>query len=196
VGMSDGIYSINPQTANGPRVDWVMKPDLIAPGTSLTAPSLSLSGSTTCTGTSCSAPLVSGGIAVILSALRQKNISYTPGTIKAALIEKAIPLTDVSKGNEHYPWWQQGAGLVNFADALDYILSNPKTSDNIPNFVVPYPKSLPFHPISTLFQGQTLGFNLTLISSPNYLAQITVENDNLHILLLESSMARSLYSRN
>ncbi|MFW9928561.1 MAG: S8 family serine peptidase, partial [Candidatus Thorarchaeota archaeon] len=104
VGMSDGISAMNLESSNGPRPDWSMKPDLVAPGTDLQGPSFSGAGYTSCTGTSCSAPVITGASALLMSALKILHINYTPGTIKAALMSTASPIIQNTINRDSYPW--------------------------------------------------------------------------------------------
>ena len=177
VGMSSGTTAIDTRTSYGPRFDWVMKPDLVAPGDNLYAPSYTgPNGYTFCIGTSCATPVVAGSIADILSALKAYNLTYTPGTIKAALLATAAPIVQDSSTGASYPWWMEGAGLINASKALQYILSSSRTNGTLPDLLTAYPSHLPFTPINTLFQGQQLGFNVTLVSSGSSSIVVSLEN--------------------
>ena len=177
VGMSSGTTAIDTRTSYGPRFDWVMKPDLVAPGDNLYAPSYTgPNGYTFCIGTSCATPVVAGSIADILSALKAYNLTYTPGTIKAALLATAAPIVQDSSTGASYPWWMEGAGLINASKALQYILSSSRTNGTLPELLTAYPSHLPFTTINTLFQGQQLGFNVTLVSSGTINSKILLKN--------------------
>jgi hypothetical protein len=181
VGASSGVDSMADFSANGPRVDWVMKPDLVAPGVNLIGPSHINSNNSFCSGTSCSTPVVSGAIAVLLSALQKNNIKYTVGTIKGALIATSNPIENKQAG-EPYPWWQQGSGLIDVEKAYDYISNSLDPIIRESEFVVPYPENLPFKPLNKLFQGQSIGFNLSIIASRQYSGEISVHNDNFNFI--------------
>ncbi|HKZ39601.1 MAG TPA: hypothetical protein VJ044_01490, partial [Candidatus Hodarchaeales archaeon] len=85
------------------------------------------------------------------------------GTIKAALMATARPIFQ-APGNP-YPWRSQGAGAVNASAALEYILNASRKDGALPDLLLPVPSDLPFSPLVTLFQGQHIGFNLSLVSS-------------------------------
>jgi hypothetical protein len=181
VGASNRVESVADFSANGPRVDWAMKPDVIAPGVGLIGPSHINHKNSSCTGTSCSTPVVSGAIALLLSALQKNNIKYTVGTIKGALIATSNPIEN-KQASEPYPWWQQGAGLIDVEKAYNYILNSLDSTIRQSNFIVPYPESLPFKPLEILFQGQSIGFNLSLISSRQFNGEVSVINDDLNFI--------------
>ncbi len=152
VAASNGRYNMASFSSSGIRSDYTMKPDVSAPGVGVNT-ILGLES-----GTSESAPIVAGGIAVLIQALAKNGRSYTVGAIKAALIKTADPIPN-------YPIWYQGAGMVNFTAAFNLLMSEPKSSNNVPIIATAFPTQLPVIPLNNLFIDQTVPFNLTVISS-------------------------------
>lgn len=167
-----GATRMNSLSSSGPRPDYLFKPDVVAPGTSLTCRQRTGELSTSCTGTSFSAPVTAGGVALLVNALQEAGVGYTPGTLKAALMATTTLITDNS--NTDYPPWFQGTGLVNFTAAYELLMNSP-TTDNIPQLSASNPKGLPVSPLDQMFQGQTLDLNLTVVTSGEMLGEITVE---------------------
>lgn len=152
VAASNGQYNMASFSSSGIRSDYTMKPDVSAPGIGIAT----ITGSWD--GTSESAPIVAGGIAVLIQALAKNGRSYTVGAIKAALIKTANPIPN-------YPIWYQGAGMVNFTAAFNLLMSEKKSSNNVPIIATAFPTKLPVIPLNTLFVNQSVPFNLTVISS-------------------------------
>lgn len=152
VAASNGQYNMAGFSSSGIRSDYTMKPDVSAPGVN----TATILGSES--GTSESAPIVAGGIAVLIQALAKNGRSYTVGAIKAALIKTANPIPN-------YPNWYQGAGMVNFTAAFNLLMSEKKSPNNVPIIATAFPTKLPVIPLNTLFINQTVPFNLTVITS-------------------------------
>ncbi|OLS25986.1 MAG: Pyrolysin precursor [Candidatus Heimdallarchaeota archaeon LC_3] len=144
-------------SSNGPRYDNALKPDVVAPGVGVSRLRADTGTLTSSSGTSFSAPLVAGSVASLISALKNNNISYTPGTIKSAFLSTAQPLN-----NDQF---RQGAGLINAFAAYNLILSTTKTNSTLPDLITPFPNKLPYVPLTTHFLGQRMTYNVTLISS-------------------------------
>jgi minor extracellular serine protease Vpr len=100
-------------SSRGPNDDWVIKPDVVAPGNDITAPVpragqlASPDGYGQAGGTSMASPHVAG----ILAQLTQLHPGWTPQMLKTALMNTAVQLTDPTTG-EPYSVHDQGAGLV------------------------------------------------------------------------------------
>jgi subtilisin family serine protease len=100
-------------SSRGPNDDWVIKPDVVAPGNNITAPVprvgqlASTDGYADAGGTSMAAPHIAG----ILAQLRQLHPDWTPQMLKTALMNTAVQLTDPQTG-DLYSVHDQGAGLV------------------------------------------------------------------------------------
>lgn len=168
VAASNGASGMASFSSSGIRSDYTMKPDLAAPGVSI--PTITGSGD----GTSFSAPIVAGGIAVLIDALAHSNRSYTVGSIKAALIETAQPIGS-------YPVWYQGAGMVNFTAAYQLLMGKPLTN-KVPTIATAFPKKLPVSPLDTIFIDQTTPFNLTVVTGQYDSATISlhgIPNDTM-----------------
>ncbi|WAA13982.1 S8 family serine peptidase [Fervidibacillus halotolerans] len=88
---------------------WNIKPDLLAPGVSIT--STVPGGYLTLHGTSMAAPHVTGACALI----KQAHPNWTPEQIKAALMNTSKPLT---KNKTYYRTFEQGAGRIQVDEAL------------------------------------------------------------------------------
>lgn len=97
---------LNQSSSRGPTPDDIAKPDLVAPGTRITASGVHRVY-TTMTGSSMATPMVTGAVAQIL----QKQPSLTPDEIKQLLIRNA---RDMGLGPN-----LQGAGVLNMKGVLD-----------------------------------------------------------------------------
>ena len=98
-------------SSRGPTADGRIKPDVVAPGTSVMLPSLGTSDAYTVkNGTSYAAPLVSGLCALLLEA----HPDWTPSHIREALTLTAVDLGDEGPDND-YGW-----GLPDALNALNY----------------------------------------------------------------------------
>jgi hypothetical protein len=143
-------------SSKGPRPDYSLKPDITAPGLSISGPSNDGINYVYKQGTSMASPIVAGAAALLIDFLKQENLAYTPGTIKSALLAGARDMG--------YDVWRQGAGFLNVSASLDILNSTSKVS-NSPDLVVLHPKKLPIDPYEVLFTDTTVEFNLTTISS-------------------------------
>ncbi len=104
-------------SSRGPTDDYRIKPDVVAPGNTVTAATtktgvptasmVSASGYTTAGGTSMATPHVAGASALV----RQLHPDWTPFEVKAALMNTARQLTDPADGRL-YSIMDQGAGLI------------------------------------------------------------------------------------
>lgn len=107
-------------SAEGPTPDLNLKPDLTAPGYNVlsSAPGDSYSYAS---GTSMSAPHVSGGAAL----MKQLHPDWTPREIKSILTNYSEKLIDPST-NKPYSIYMQGAGRMNLLNSSrGYIVSDP-----------------------------------------------------------------------
>ena len=96
---------------------WEIKPDILAPGVAIN--STIPGGYLSLQGTSMAAPHVAGACALI----KQAHPDWTPEQIKAALMNTAQPLTATSetqqtKAPAHYRTYEQGAGRIQVAEAI------------------------------------------------------------------------------
>jgi len=105
---SDGIY-LAPFSSRGPTLDGRLKPDILAPGVSITAAQAgSSSGYVTWSGTSMATPFVAGTLALAL----QHDRTLSPATAKGLLAASALDRGAVGPDND----W--GAGLL---DAFGFV---------------------------------------------------------------------------
>ncbi|MHA2239563.1 MAG: S8 family peptidase, partial [Candidatus Hodarchaeales archaeon] len=143
-------------SSKGPKPDYSLKPDIAAPGISITGPSNDGSGYVPKSGTSMASPIVAGAASLLIDFLRTNLINYNPGTIKAALLKGAE--------DTGFSVWRQGAGFLNVSAALNF-LNTSTLVENFPDISYLHPQKLPFDPYEVLYQGSTVEFNLTVISS-------------------------------
>jgi len=107
-------------TSEGPTPELNLKPDLTAPGSNILS-SIVGGGYDYMSGTSMSAPHVSGGAAL----LKQLHPDFTPAQIKSLLVNYADLLIDPSK-DEYYSLLKQGAGRMNLSKSVNgSIVANP-----------------------------------------------------------------------
>ncbi|MHA1144801.1 MAG: S8 family serine peptidase [Candidatus Helarchaeota archaeon] len=142
VGAYDGILEdIWEQSGRGPTLDFITKPDILAPGVNITSTCLTeydlpfnvsgiISFSTYGTripntnysianGTAAAAAYVAGVVALLL----QQDQFLDPESVKMILQETASPL---KMGSDHDAW---GAGLINITRAQEYLTQNNLTSN-------------------------------------------------------------------
>ncbi|MHA2297902.1 MAG: DUF4350 domain-containing protein [Candidatus Hodarchaeales archaeon] len=172
VGATDFNKSLTSFSSRGPAVDERIEPDIVAPGVQITAPLaegsileyavLTLENPPNfvqgdqsgynylqLSGTSMSAPLVAGAVAL----LKQKHGDANPLAIRAALME----------GSDEFPGlkeYETGAGYINIV-AADSILENHKSGSSYMNFYV--------HPSSNL-----LPWDLAVYPGDEFVVQPTV----------------------
>ncbi len=160
--------SIANYASRGPKVDYSLKPDITAPGTSLDGPSHTGSGTVRKTGTSMATPIVGGAAALLIDYLKKNMINYTAGTIKAALLAGTQSLGE--------PIWEEGAGFLNVTRSWE-ILNSSILNNNSPDIGYLHPSKLPFDPYKVLFTGSSVEFNLTVITSISRTIKLNVSNN-------------------
>ena len=107
-------------SSRGPNDDWMLKPDIVAPGNNITAPApragqlASVDGYADAGGTSMSAPHISG-VAALLS---EAHPDWTPQMTKTAMMNTAVQLRNPDTG-DLYSVLDQGAGLVDAHAAVN-----------------------------------------------------------------------------
>ena len=115
-------------------------------------------------GTSMSAPLVAGALAI----LKEAFPNLTPETARIALLEGARKLLD----EQEEEVLKSGAGIVNVSASLSY-LDHQKPDYN--DVAKVFPDNLPVKPFNLLnFPGDHLIFNLTIISGDNNIYNINI----------------------
>ena len=179
VSASDtaGTYIAN-FASKGPKVDYSLKPDITAPGISISGPRREGSGYTTKSGTSMAAPIVAGAAALLIDYLKSKNLNYSAATIKAALLAGVRTLGK--------PIWEEGAGFVNITRSWE-ILNSAEKINNTPDLVYLHPQKLPFDPYEVLFNNSSIVFNLTVISSRNLKTNINISKNISNFVNTSSS---------
>ena len=111
-------------SGRGPNIDGLVKPDILADGM--------FEG---IRGTSFAAPRVAGGAAVLIEYLQSQGLSWSPGLIKAALMNGAI-----SSSAKEY---EAGAGYMSIENSLDVIMSAPISESNSPKVMSILPTHVP-----------------------------------------------------
>jgi subtilisin family serine protease len=117
VGAVDSALTIADFSARGPSAcEGGMYPDLVAPGVDVRTTDLTFGGTipdsyTTVTGTSYAAPLVAGGMALLLSA----DPELTVDRLEQALVRSAVDLGSPGSDND------SGHGLVDLAAAHAFL---------------------------------------------------------------------------
>ncbi len=116
VGAVDYNNEIASFSSRGPTTDGRVKPDVVAPGVSISAADAGTACSdVTMSGTSWSTALVSGACALVLD----RNPNATPLQVKNILGYTAVDLGNTGKDN-YYGW-----GLVDAKEAVDNAFNNP-----------------------------------------------------------------------
>jgi len=108
-----GLGRIASFSANGPTIDFYMKPDLVAPGVDITSTVLN-NNKSLASGTSMAAPFVSGSAALI----KQARKSLKPAEIKSILMNTACILENSISGEPYSPL-MQGSGRVDVQNAVN-----------------------------------------------------------------------------
>lgn len=122
VGASTKTDGLPGSSSRGPTINGILKPDVLAPGVSISSTALG-GGYTTLSGTSMACPHVSGAAALIL----QKHPEWNPDEVKMA-----IRITAVDIG---YKLNEQGFGRINAFNAVNLSEAPPvallNTSGNV-----------------------------------------------------------------
>ncbi|MFX0171268.1 MAG: S8 family serine peptidase [Candidatus Hodarchaeota archaeon] len=164
VTMTDSTENaISSLASKGPKVDYSLKPDIVAPGINIKGPSNAEGAYSFGTGTSFAAPIVGGAAALLIDYLKQKNRSYSVATIKSALLAGSRTL--------NHDIWEEGTGFLNITRSWE-ILESAKDVNNTPDLVYLHPQKMPFEPFEVLFPGSSLLLNLTVISSNEFRSTI------------------------
>jgi hypothetical protein len=136
VGASNSSGRVHPNSGRGPVHSGVLKPEILAPGY--------LYDNDLKWGTSFAAPRVAASAAMIIDALNETRIPWTPGLLRAAMVSSA---TDTGA-----PSYAQGGGLVDVEEALSTIINAPRNQDDLPLVISTLPSNLPLD-FEILFAG-------------------------------------------
>ena len=149
----------------GVTPELTLKPDITAPGGNIKSATTG-GGYTTKSGTSMSAPFVSGAMALVKQYVEQKKLASTE-TDKAALVNALLMSTaePVLAGSDPYSPRKQGAGAVNIAAATStkaYLTTTdggrPKLAlGDDPSQTGKYTLEFQVHSLSTAEQTYTVG---------------------------------------
>lgn len=147
VGASDHDVGIAEFSSRGPTpLERLVKPEVVAPGKNVAAPVATEDGNIEIevrSGTSCAAPVVTGGIAMILEA----HPDWSARQVKNVVISTASPLLNEGKP---YDVYTQGAGMVQVKEAINTELI---VEDAVINFGSVYTRS----PLSETLQLKNIG---------------------------------------
>ena len=139
VGAVSGTGEIAYFSSKGPSYDGRIKPEVCAMGVGVVGVQVGSQNdiTTVYSGTSASCPLVSGAVAIIMSA----KPDWTAMQVRHAILSTA--------SNYSSPDTNKGYGIVNIADALDFEFStnSVSSSNTVNNFHVSNAYPNPFNPI-------------------------------------------------
>ncbi|XP_030373113.1 tripeptidyl-peptidase 2 [Scaptodrosophila lebanonensis] len=117
-------------TSRDPCIDGGQGVTVCAPGGAITSvPQFTMSKSQLMNGTSMAAPHVAGAVALLISGLKQKNITYSPYSIKRAISVTATKLGYVDP-------FAQGNGLLNVEKAFEHLVEHQQAAENLLRFSV------------------------------------------------------------
>lgn len=117
-------------SSRGPTLDGGMGVTICAPGGAIApSPNFTLSHSQLCNGTSMSCPHAAGVVSLLTSALNQRNIPFTPYSIKRAIESGATYLPGVEMQ-------VQGCGLVQVEKSFDILIANSEAKERNVRFII------------------------------------------------------------
>ncbi len=141
----------------GPTADGFYKPDIAAPGVDIWSCAIGgTTGYVSYQGTSMAAPHIAGAAAVMIEALKNLGIPYTPGMIKAALMMSAD-----SNNMDHLG---AGAGIPDVGNALQIIIDAPTNATGHPALMYAI-KNMPTNDLKVAPQGWHHEFFVESVSS-------------------------------
>ena len=115
-------------TSRGPTTDGDWGVDIFAPGGAIApVPKWMLTKSTRMNGTSMSSPAACGALAVLLSGLKEQQVSFTPYSVRRAIQNTAQP---VPAAGPH----AQGPGLLHIPGAFERLLAQKNDANALVRF--------------------------------------------------------------
>jgi PGF-pre-PGF domain-containing protein len=125
VGATDDSDAMSSFSGWGPVDDGRIKPDIVAPGVSISSTQHGDSLCTIKSGTSMSTPVVAGSTALLLQQHRllRGNVSMLPSTVKAIWVHTADDLGNTG------PDYQFGYGRINVTTAVETVRRHNITND-------------------------------------------------------------------
>ncbi|MDA1194094.1 MAG: S8 family serine peptidase [Planctomycetota bacterium] len=120
-------------SSRGPTADGALGVDFTAPGGAVApVPNWSLQGSTQMNGTSMSAPNLCGGVALLLSGLKQEERAWTPARVRRALANTTAPI----EGSDPF---SHGHGLIQIPEAFAFLQAAPEGPEGDARYDVTLP---------------------------------------------------------
>jgi hypothetical protein len=128
--VSEDYTQIAPYSSRGPTTDGRSKPDLVAPGSLITLPTVGGAWVET-SGTSFAAPIVAGGAALLIDLGQSLGLDTDAQVIKSVLLNSADKLS----GWTHSPTApldpNLGAGQMNLEQAYHQYVAGPQASGSV-----------------------------------------------------------------
>ncbi len=157
VAAVDSSGTLAPFSVYGPTADGYYKPDIAAPGVDIWSCAIGGTGGyISYQGTSMAAPHIAGAAAVMIEALKDLGIPYSPGMIKTALMKSADPGSMDHLG--------AGAGIPDVGNALQMIIDAPTNASGYPTLMYAI-KNMPTNDLKVAPQGWHHEFFVESVSS-------------------------------
>ncbi len=170
VGATENLQDLAIYTSSGLNQNFSAGIDILAPGNSIGGSDASNGGYRYFSGTSVSAPIVSGILALLLQAYPNlKSHNY-----EVAIFETADDL--------NHPIVYQGCGLVNPVEALNFLSTHQNETVFTINPTRISPENLYFY---ECVEGKTTEFRIKIISSDDQLINTSISGDSQFLEIAE-----------